>query len=200
MYKQEFLDRLQVGLNGLPRDDIEERLNFYSEMIDDRIEEGLSEEDAVSAVGPADQIIAQIIAEIPLAKIATERIKQKRRLKAWEIVLLAVGSPIWVSLLVSTLAVVFSLYVSWWAVVVSLWACFVSFAACSFGGVVAGVVLACCGNVLPSIASIATGLVCAGLTIFAFYGCKAVTKGTLVLTKKLVLWTKSCFVKKEETE
>ena len=49
MNKQEFLSQLRKGLAGLPQNDIEERLAFYGEMIDDRIEEGLSEEEAVSA-------------------------------------------------------------------------------------------------------------------------------------------------------
>ena len=39
MTKQEFLAELRRGLSGLPQNDIEERLNFYSEMIDDRMEE-----------------------------------------------------------------------------------------------------------------------------------------------------------------
>ena len=37
MNKQEFLTQLRQGLSGLPQDDIEKRLTFYSEMIDDRI-------------------------------------------------------------------------------------------------------------------------------------------------------------------
>ncbi len=87
MSKQEFLERLQNGLHGLPKEDIDERLMFYSEMIDDRAEEGLSEEQAVSAVGDVEEIVRQVIADTPLAKIAKERIKPKRRLKAWEITL-----------------------------------------------------------------------------------------------------------------
>ena len=51
MNKQEFLSGLRKGLCGLPQDDIEERLSFYGEMIDGRIEEGLSEEEAVSEIG-----------------------------------------------------------------------------------------------------------------------------------------------------
>ena len=42
MSKQAFLARLRKELSGLPKDDIEERLAFYEEMIDDRTEEGLS--------------------------------------------------------------------------------------------------------------------------------------------------------------
>ena len=97
MNKQEFLEQLRKGLSGLPQNDIEEGLTFYSEMIDDRMDEGLSEEEAVSAIGSVDEIVKQVVADIPLAKIAKESIKPKRRLSAGEIVLLALGSPIWFS-------------------------------------------------------------------------------------------------------
>ena len=48
MRKEEFLSQLESGLYGLPQADIDERLSFYAEMIDDRMEEGLGEEEAVA--------------------------------------------------------------------------------------------------------------------------------------------------------
>ncbi len=198
MNKQEFLARLREGLYGLPQEDIEERLTFYSEMIDDRMEEGLSEEEAVSAVGSVPKIVAQVIADSPLEKISKERIRPKKQFKAWEIVLLVLGSPIWLSLAVAAVAVILSLYVSLWSVIVSLWAVFGSLIGCAFGGTVAGIVLACRGNTLTGIAMLGAGIVCAGLCIFVFCGSKAATKGILILTKKLAVWIKSRFVKKEE--
>lgn len=198
MRKEAFLAMLRKGLAGLPQDDVEERLSFYSEVIDDRMEEGLSEEEAVSAVGSVPEIVAQVVAETPLAKIAKERMKPKRRIKAWEIVLLVLGSPVWISLLIAAFAVVFSLYLVLWSVIVSLWAVFASFAACSIGGVVAGVVFVIGGSGLTGIAMLAAGVVCAGLSVFMFYGCRVVTKGILILTKKFAIWIKSRFIKKEE--
>ena len=44
MNKQEFLAKLQTNLSGLPEKEVQDSLGFYSEMIDDRMEEGLSEE------------------------------------------------------------------------------------------------------------------------------------------------------------
>ena len=105
MSKQEFLAELKAGLNGLPQEDIEERLTFYSEMIDDRMEEGLTEEEAVLAIGTVNEVITQILTDTPLSKLVKERVKPKRTLKAWEIVLLALGAPIWLSLLIAVLAV-----------------------------------------------------------------------------------------------
>ncbi|MEE1219843.1 MAG: DUF1700 domain-containing protein [Ruminococcus sp.] len=198
MNKQEFLTQLRKGLSGLPQNDIDERIVFYSEMIDDRIEEGLFEEEAVAQVGSVDEIVAQIIAETPFTKITKERIKPKRQLKTWEIVLLALGSPIWFSLAIAAISVVFSLYVSLWSVVISFWAVFVSLAACSVGGLVASAILAILGKGLAGVAMFSAGLICGGLSIFTFFGCKAATKGVIILTEKIAVGIKNCFIKKEE--
>ena len=198
MDKHEFLTQLRIGLSGLPQDDIEERVTFYREMIEDRVEEGLSEEEATSAVGSVDNIVSQIVADIPLARIEKERITLKRRLKVWEIVLLALGSPIWLSLGIAFIAVTVSLYVSLWAVIISLWAVFVSMICCSLAGVLTGLILAHSSNVLTGTVVASAGIVCAGLSIFTFYGCKSATNGTLMLTKKLALWIKNCFIRKEK--
>lgn len=78
MNKSEFILQLRNGLSGLPQDDVDERLNFYGEMIDDRIEDGLSEEDAVFEMGDINKIISQILAEIPLSKIVKKKLPQKQ--------------------------------------------------------------------------------------------------------------------------
>ena len=198
MKKLEFILSLHDKLSCLPQEDMEERLAFYNEMIDDRMEEGLSEEEAVAQIGSVDEIVAQIIEETPLTKLVKEKIKPKKRLKAWEVTLLAVGSPLWLSLLIAAFAVVISLYAALWAVVISLWAVFVSVAACAPAGVLAGAVFISNGSVTSGIAMIAAALVCAGLAIFLFYGCKAVTKGTGWLTKKILSAIKRCFIKEEK--
>ena len=54
MNKKEFLKKLRKMLNNLPRREIEERISFYSEMIDDRIEEGNTEKDAAILIGSVD--------------------------------------------------------------------------------------------------------------------------------------------------
>lgn len=184
MTKLNFLFSLRDRLSGLPQEDIEERLGFYSEMIEDRMEEGLSEEEAVAAVGSVDEIAAQVISEIPLPK---EKATRKRQLNVWQIVLLALGSPVWLSLLIAVFAVVISVYASLWAVIISLWAVFGSVVACTFAGIISGIGFALGGHGLTGIAMVAAGIVCAGISIFLFFGCKAVTMGTVWLTRKIVL-------------
>lgn len=198
MNKQEFLGKLRLGLVGLPQDEIEERLAFYCEMIDDRMEEGLSEEKAVNEIGDVEGIVSQIIGDIPFAKLVKEKMRAKRTLKAWEIVLLALGSPVWFSLIIAAIAVAFSLYVALWSVVVSLWAVFVAIAACSFAFVVMGTGYAFVMDVMIGLAVLGAGIICAGLSIFLFFGCREVTKGLLIFTKKIALGIKKCFVGKGE--
>ena len=198
MTKREFLAGLRKGLSGLPQDDIEERLTFYDEMLDDSIEEGLSEEEAVLSIGGIDEIVRQTVADVPLSRIAKERVRPKRRLKAWETVLLILGSPVWLSLFIAAVGVILALYVSLWSVIVSLWAVFGSFAVCAVGSVPTCIVFAVSGSGASGLAILSAGIVCAGLSIFLFYGCKAVTRGILILTKKLTICMKNCFIRKEE--
>ena len=198
MSKQEFLQQLRNGLNGLPKEEIEERITFYSEMIDDRMEDGLSEEDAVAQIGPVDEIVSQIVGDIPLTKYIKEKITPKRKLSTWEIVLLVLGSPIWLSLLVALASAVFLVYMALWAVVISLWAVFGAFVACGFSGVIAGIGYIIGGHGLSGIVVIGAGFICAGLSIFLLYGCKAATNGIITILKKFLLWIKRRFIKKEE--
>ena len=201
MNKSEFLAELRSRLVGLPQNEIEERLSFYGEMIDDRVEEGATEENAVAGIGSIDEIVAQILEDVPLWNIVKEKIKKnkkkRRKLKAWEIVLLAVGSPVWFPLLIAAFAVILSLYVVLWSVIISLWAVFVSLAACGLAGIVAGALYAILVKPIDGILLVATGLVCSGLAIFAFIGCKAATKGTARLTKKMIFGIKHLFVGKD---
>lgn len=55
MTKQEFLLRIRNGLAALPKEDIEKSVEYYREMIDDRMEDGLSEEEAVAAIGSPEK-------------------------------------------------------------------------------------------------------------------------------------------------
>ncbi|MCQ2418950.1 MAG: DUF1700 domain-containing protein [Clostridia bacterium] len=198
MSKQAFLSELRKRLSGLPKDELEERLTFYSDMIDDRVEDGIAEEAAISELGSMDALVSQIIAEVPFSKLVKEKIRPKRKTKAWEIVLLILGSPLWLPLLLAAAAVILAVYVCLWAIIVSLWSAFLSFVVSAFAGIAAGIVLLFRGDGLNALAMIGVGLVCAGLSVFLFYGCKAATKGILKLTKQFALWIKRLFVGKEE--
>ena len=198
MTKQEFLDSLRNSLSGLPREDAEERLSFYDEMIDDRMEEGLTEEEAVAGLGTADQIADQILADIPLTRLVKERIKPKRSLRAWEIVLLVLGFPVWFPILIALAAVAFSVYVVIWSVIVSLYAVDLALAVTALAAVALGVSRIFQGRLAEAAAWIGGGFVCAGLAVLLFLGCNQAAKGAVVLTKKIGKWIKSLFVRRKD--
>jgi len=197
MTKTEFLSELRKKLSGLPEADINRSLDYYAEMIDDCVEDGLEEAAAVESLGSIDGIADQILKDIPLPKLVKEKIKPKRTLRAWEIVLIVLGSPVWLPLLIAAVAVVLSLYAVLWSLIISVWAVFGTTVGVSVGGIFSGAAFAFTGNALAGIALIGATLVCAGLSVFIYFGCMSATKGTLILTKKIALGIKKCFVKKE---
>ena len=198
MNKEEFLSGLRRKLSGLPQKDIEERIAFYSEMIDDRMEDGLSEEEAVAEIGTVDSIVEQIMSEIPLSKLVREKVKSKKSLKVWEIILLVLGSPVWLPILVSVLAIVLSLYVIIWAAAVCIYAACFSMAAGAVGGIAGLFISLFKGAPAVALFSLGAAAVCAGLAILLFYVSVWATKLILKMTKRIILGIKTSFVGMEE--
>ena len=190
MTKNEFIAALKSKLSGLPQNELDERLEFYCEMIEDKIEDGATEEEAVSSIGSVEDVSDRVLADVPFSSIVKEKIKNSRALSAWEIVLLVLGFPIWFSLLASVFAVALSIYVSIWAVVISLWAADLSFVVGVPGGLVVSVVYFANGASFNAIMLICAAVVCAGLAILFYFLCKLITKGILILTKKMIIYAK----------
>lgn len=198
MTKMEFVLLLHEKLPAVPKEELEERLSFYVEMIEDRMEDGLSEEEAVAAVGSVEQIAAQILEEVPLGVIVKEKLRTKGKRKGWQVALLVLGAPVWVPLLMAAVAVVLSLYISLWAIAISLWAVFVSLVAVGVSGIASGVGFMIQGETLSGVAMIGAGVLCVGLGIFMFFGCRAATRGLCGLAEKTLKRIKRCFIRKEE--
>ncbi len=200
MNKSEFLEALEKGLCGLPKDDLEERLSFYAEMIDDRVDEGLSEEEAVMEIGAVEDIIEQITEQTPLSRLVKKKMKGRRRLRAWEIVLIAAGFPVWLPLLLAVIVVALSLYAVLWALVACVYAVQITLGATAVGLIAVGIVYIVYANVFVGIALIGAALVLAGLSIFTFFGSRGSTFGVIILTKKIILGIKSIFMRKESAK
>lgn len=74
MNKREFLAKLEKALAQLNREERKRELDYYEEMINDRIEEGMSEEEAVHRMGTVQGVAAKILSEA-----APEQMKKKRK-------------------------------------------------------------------------------------------------------------------------
>ena len=129
MNKTEFLDALRHALGKLPSYEVEQSIAFYAEMIDDRIEDGMSEQEAVAALGSVHAIAAQIVAETPPIPKAIAKANTGSR--TLNIVLLAILSPIWVTLALAFACMVLAIYLAIWSVVVALWAVVLTLLLCA---------------------------------------------------------------------
>lgn len=196
MNKLEFLDKLRSRLKGLSTEDVSSSADYYGEMIDDRIEEGMTEEDAIAALGELDDIVKEILREIPLRKIVKEKVKTRRHLRVWEIAVISAGSPLWVPIALAFVIIVLAVYVSTWAIVLSCYAVTLALAvssiACLLGGCVAFVLM----GVGEGLFLLGGTLVVASLAILALLGCNGFAKGVVYLSKKIILGIKGCFVGK----
>lgn len=61
MTRKEFLTELDRRLSSLPRHEVDEHITYYAEMLADRMEEGMSEQEAVSSMESVDTIAARIL-------------------------------------------------------------------------------------------------------------------------------------------
>ena len=213
MTKEQFIKKLNTELSFLSPEELENRLAFYSEMIDDRIEEGLSEEDAIAEIGDVDEIIAQLKADGMACKkhdssnpysngtyedpkSANSTPSKKKKTSAWAIVLISVGSPLWITLAIAAIAVILSVYIVIWAVVGSLWAIPIALVCACIGGMITGVALLATGSTLLGITLIGAAMACIGIAIFAGFGCYYLMRPVARLSKAIA----RLFIRKEKKD
>ncbi len=194
MKKQEFLNELRSKLVGLPKEDIDNRINFYEEMINDRMDDGKSEEEAVADIGSVDEVVRQIANETPMLKLVAEKAKPKRALRAWEIVLIILGFPLWFPLLITFTVLALVFYLLFWILVIVSYAVEAALAATSVAGLVVFCAYLADGtvNLLP----LGYSLMALGGTMLFIFACIGATKLTIFLSKKMVLGIKTAFIRK----
>ena len=196
MDKHDFLLALEKRLEGLPEADRQASLDFYSEMLDDLVEGGMTEREAVATLGSPEAIAEEILLEMPLPKLVKAKM-EKRRLSGLEITLLAVGFPIWLPILIALLAVALAVYITFWAVVLSLYAADLALAVSVPAGLIAAIALFASGQPAAALLFLGAGLVLAGLTVLWLLLCNLTAKGMWQLGKLTLRGIKACFIRKE---
>lgn len=198
MNKNQFIEELKKRLKGLSEIDINKSVDYYGELIDDSIEDGMSEEEAIASLGNIDDIATQIVMDTPITKLVKEKVKHRRTLRVWEIILMVLGSPIWLSLGIAVLSVVFSVYISVWAIIVSLLVTVFALFVSAFAFLIAAVWLLFTKAFLQSALFLGVAFVIAGVTILLYLGTYYTAKGIIILTKSLFKSIKRSFAKKGE--
>lgn len=197
MSKADFLRLLERALMQLSEEERQKNLEYYSELLDDMMEEGMTEAEATAKLGSPNQIAQSILQEMPLGKLVSTRMKPKSGWTPLAIVLAVVGSPVWVPLLLATVAIVLAVFVSIWALGFATVAVVIALAV----AVVAAPIFAVRAAVMTlplGLMLLGAGLVLLGLCVLgglmAVELCKLLWQLTVWLAHKI----KGLFIRKEE--
>ena len=168
MKKDEFLKLLRDGINDLPPEDIENSISYDSEMIDDSIEDGMSEDEAVDSLGDTREIIGRVrtasgrkASNIPVYAAPDVQAHNQNKIrndKLVTIVILIATFPLWcpdvqahnqnkirndklvtIVILIATFPLWCGFFFGALGIYISLWAVIASFYVCSFAFAVSGV-------------------------------------------------------------
>ena len=195
MNKEEYLAAIREKIKSLPEGDIDRTIEYYDEMIDDRMEDGLTEDEAVADMASPDEVSMQVLEDIPLSRLVKERIKPKHELKGWQIALIIIGSPVWIPLVLTALV----LLLTFWIVVVSLLIAYYSVilgvAAAGVSGLIMFIFLLISGNTAAGLLMLGMALVVMGLSILLIVSAKPVTKAMFKCCRASVIGVKRIFVK-----
>lgn len=181
MTKKEFMKHLKQTLKQLRPQERKQTLAYYSEIIDDRMENGYTEAQAVAETEPVDVIAARMLGEAA----QQDTLKPKRDIL--HIVLLVVGFPVWLPLLLAIAVIVFAVFIIIWAAVFVLFAADVSFAVMGIGGIAGGI--AYFGSKIPTaLFLVGCGLICVAIALLLFFPLCKLTK--LLASGSAALWKK----------
>ncbi|MEI6131951.1 MAG: DUF1700 domain-containing protein [Bacillota bacterium] len=119
MTKELFLKELKAKLIKLPQTDRENAISFYTEYIDDALENGKTMEELEKALGKPDDVAAKIIADYSVNR-AKEKPSLTNGFKALIAVLGVFAIPIAAPAAIAIVAIIFALLITVFSVAFSL--------------------------------------------------------------------------------
>lgn len=178
MKKPEFMELLRRELAVLPQGELDKHVNYYEELLNDMMDDGMSEEEALARLGDPVQLAKQILANIPNPPkpIMPPQKANVKKVSAWMAVAIVVGAPVWIVLLAAFLAVLAAVVVAVFAVVL---AAVGLVAGLLFGGIalIFAAFLTVGSTAASSAMMVGGGLLCIGCSILATFAVIALVKG-----------------------
>lgn len=177
MIKEEFIRELDLSLKNELIQNRETYLSYYSEIIEDYLEDGYTEEEAVNKLDEIPSIVKTIQQEIGNTENKTSN---KNPII---ILLLIIGAPLWGSILLSVLLLLFSSLIILWCAPFSL-------GMLSFAGLLTGAVslmgLTFNTGIYYIVTQLGVGIFALGLGLFLLLGTVYITKYVGSLSKKII--------------
>lgn len=201
MTKIAFLTQLSHRLAQLPEHEIKKTCSFYAESIEDRKEDGMSEEEAVASLGSIDRIVSEVLADTPITALIQHRLKESHKKsnhqKIWMILAIC-GLPFWLPLAAGVAITVFAVYVTIWVMIASL---YVFELALIIGGIsiIPGMILCMQQNVATGGALIGIGLASIGLCLMTIKPLLEGSKQLIGLSRAFARKVKTRLISKKES-
>lgn len=196
MNKQEYLAQLRAALACLPEGEIEESVAFYTEMIDDRVADGLTEEEATAQLDDPKAAARAIIADLPVVPRTVVRTKQRNRALYWTLVIL--GFPLWFPLLLAAGMLVLAGLLTIWCLILGLWLLAAGLLAGGPLGIGVCLWALAVGQPAYGVFELGSGLLCFGLGLFCLHGAVAASKTLMQVSRQWIAKAKAPFVKVKE--
>lgn len=183
MMKLDFLEELRRHLSPLKKTERETFISYYEEMIEDYLEDGLSEEEVFEQIGEPRKVAQQILKEQDTVVLKVPSSSSK----VLNVLLLVLGFPLWGSLLLAAGALLFSGYLIIWCLpfttIVMTFAFFVAGLASLIG-----MPFMMADVLIVGIVQLGMGILSIGLAILCGLA-------TYYSTKKMILITKNSWAK-----
>ena len=204
MNKQQFIDALTSRLAYLPLEETEKFIDFYLEAIDDRVEDGMSEEEAVAAMGDIESVAHAIESEIPLSTIVKQRVKSSRERarsenaggghSAWWIVLAILGSPVWLTVACVLFALVVTVFALVPVLIVVAFAVLVTFAVSAVFMLVYSVSRLFTAGLYAALMCLGMALLLGGAGAALLWPCVMLARLVVKLPQRFWHWIKGLFI------
>ncbi len=198
MNKIEFLTELKMALAALPPDDVDAAIDYYSEVIDDSVDAGLSPVAAVALLPTPEELAKKILStEVPRrssvgmhnrreSMYESPKRAPRRKRRAWEWILLAVAIPFLLVFAAAALILLFAVSLAGFAFLILLYALNLALAAVGVMGMVISPFSAIIHGSFPLFLLLfGIALFSLGSSLLLFACCKALTVQIIRLNRYL---------------
>lgn len=177
MKKAEFVELLRQELAVLPQGELDKHLNYFEELINDMMDDGMSEEEATARLGDPSQAAKQILESMPNPPKPTFRPEKAnvKKVSFWMALGLILSSPLWITLLAVGVAVIVTVVVVVLAVLAAVCAVVLALIVGGIGMIVASF-LTVGTSAATGAVMVGVGLLCVGLGILAGFAVAGLVK------------------------
>lgn len=188
---------LSQRLQGLPEAEIKKVTDYYNEMIEDRMEDGYSEEDAIAALGPVDELVEHTLYDQSIPHLLRANVRPRGEgLSTGRILLLVLSSPIWLPILALAVALFIAAAAVLIAVVAAISGALLAMGVGAIASTISSVVYLVHGSVVPAIFAFGAALVMAGMVFLLVPYVAKVGRWYVEQMHRLIRFVKKPFVKK----